>query len=230
MDWPSILPWARTVDLSQKILYPTNFFFVARKTEDRVLQVVAPKLGADTEQELPIDNNTEVRVVNAIGRPMAEKPALNSDERVEVKVTREVNPLFWAFLAFLAAIALLVPLALRSSHRRRDVVSDDDDWEEIELREAGLSRVASRSSGGEPSKNANVVSGVSRPTSRAINGAHAAFSSGDLPTPIPSNVQSLIEEIAQLDEAWEQGQVEEADYRQRRAAWKQQIAASLSQL
>jgi hypothetical protein len=132
IDWPSVLPWARTVSLSQKVLYPTNFLFVARTSEDKVLQVVAPKLSKDEEQQLPIDGQTETRVVNSIGRPMGDTPALKPEERLDIKVSREVNPLFWAFLSFLVVMCVAVPLALRGSRRapRPDFVDDD---EEVDL-------------------------------------------------------------------------------------------------
>jgi hypothetical protein len=39
IDWPSRLPWKRSVDLSREVQYPTRFFFVQRSQDDGALQV-----------------------------------------------------------------------------------------------------------------------------------------------------------------------------------------------
>jgi hypothetical protein len=214
LDWPSSLPWARRVELSQKVLYPTNFLFVARKTEDRVLQVTSPRLSKDQEQELPIDGNTEVRVVNAIGRPMGDTPALKTDERIEIAVQREVNPLFWAFCAFLGAVALAVPLALRGAKRRP---ADDDQWEEEELPISPTPTPARAQS--------------ARTQSARLQGARAQ---GALASAASANwrndarAQALIAEIAEMDAAAERGEAPDG-HEELRAARKEQLVALAAQ-
>jgi hypothetical protein len=73
MDWPSQMPWAKRVDLSRKIMYPTKFFFIARKTDDKGLQVAAPKLLADQEAELPIEDATRSVSSTRLGARWATK-------------------------------------------------------------------------------------------------------------------------------------------------------------
>lgn len=233
MDWPSVLPWARTVSLSQRVLYPTNFFFVARKTDDRVLQVTAPRLGKDEEQDLPIGQATETRVVNAIGRPISEKAALNADEKLDISIKREVNPLFWAFTAFLAAIFLVVPLALRGARKR---TSGAEEWDEEPFEEAWQEdepwqdEPSSHQVAASARTSANGAAGAgARPNRSAERGASARVSTahsgsgavgGGL---LNGRAQPQIEAIASLDEAFEAGKLSESEYRRRRAQSKSRL-------
>ncbi len=230
MDWPSVLPWARTVSLSQRILYPTNFFFVARKTEDRVLQVTAPRLGKDEEQQLPIGQETQTRVVNAIGRPISETPALNADERVEVSITREVNPLFWAFTAFLAAIVIAVPLALRGARHRSAQAEAWQDEEPFEEDEAYQDELASHQVAEAARAGAGNGGALNRGGNRgAERGAGARVSTAYSGSGAPAGGllsgpgRAQIEAIAQLDEEFEAGRLGEAEYRRRRAQSKSHL-------
>ncbi len=225
MDWPSVLPWARTLSLSQRVLYPTNFFFVARKTDDRVLQVTAPRLGKDEEQQLPIGQETETRVVNAIGRPIAETPALNADEHLEISIKREVNPLFWAFVAFLAAIVLAVPLALRGARKRSAAAEDWEDEgpyedEELVSQQAAVAGRASEENGAlrNLGENRGAERGAGARVSTAYSGS-GALEDGLL----RGRERAQIEAIAQLDEEFEAGRLGEAEYRRRRAQSKNRL-------
>jgi hypothetical protein len=228
IDWPSSLPWARKVDLSQRVLYPTNYFFVARKTDDKVLQVAAPRLGKDEEQELPIGDETEVRVVNSVGRPASPTPALKADERLQIAVSREVNPLFWTFAAFLAAIVLAVPLALRGAKNRgRGATLDEDDSDLDDLEEevrvpvrVAASRKNSALTGAEPRASARV--------SIAYSGAGAfagASASGLLDGPARAGIES----IASLDEDLEAGRLSAAEHGARRARVKEALLKLLEE-
>ena len=217
LAWPSALPWARQVDVSQKILYPTKFFFIARKTDDRVLQVTAPQLSPDTEQELPIDGNSEIRVVNSIGRPMGNEAALQPETQLNMTIKREVNALFWVFVAFLTALLLGVPLVLRASKRRptaRENRYDDDGFEDEErwLDEA------------EPANAASVVSAA------AMNDGAGAQRNGTHFSPLHTSpqAQALIEEIAQLDDKFERGEIDEAAYQEQRKGRKALLLKQLS--
>jgi hypothetical protein len=91
----------------------TKFFFVARTTEDKELQVVAPKLSPDTEAEVPLENKTEVRLVNSLGAPMMPQggapPALSADDEMKISVSRPVSATFWGFAAMTLALCLFLP-------------------------------------------------------------------------------------------------------------------------
>ena len=112
VDWAGKMPWSHRVDLSRKLIYPVRFFFVNRAEGDRSLVVEAPQLSADTDQGIPVNGQTETRIVNSKGFPMSDEPVFDAGTQVAVSVSRPVNPLFWAFLMFLAALILMVPLAL----------------------------------------------------------------------------------------------------------------------
>jgi hypothetical protein len=226
VDWPSVLPWARQVDLSQKILYPTNFFFVARTTEDKVLQVTAPKLSADTPQQLPIDEQQETRLVNSIGAPMSSKPALDPETPLSIQVRREVNPLFWAFLAFIIAFCLAVPVVLRTG-RKRSAASewDDDDDLETSVEPASATLVNERTST-RVSETERASQNASATDYGAQNGAIRR--EGLSPAVLSPQAQKLIEQIAQLDEEHAAGGLEDALYQSRRAAWKEQVIEMLA--
>ena len=125
VDWPSKLPWAKTVDLGREAAYPTKFFFVARETDDKELQVSAPQLGAEGPQELPVDGKTETRIVNSIGSPMQPRASVPAGEQLEVKISRPVSSLFWGFAGLVGALCLFLPLALIKPKRaeRREIGS-----------------------------------------------------------------------------------------------------------
>src|SRR5690606_18123223 len=80
LDWPSKLPWKRSLDLSREIQYPTRFFFVQRSDTERGLQVkgsvISDKekkpLSSDQTVQLNINGESQGRVINAIGSPKSE--------------------------------------------------------------------------------------------------------------------------------------------------------------
>jgi len=112
MDWPSTLPWKRTLDFSRKVQYPTKFFFVARNADEKRLEVTAPLLSAPQEAPLAINGAMETRTVNAIGRPMGGDAVLKAGDDLKIQISSPVNPLFWGFLGFLILFCLAVPAAL----------------------------------------------------------------------------------------------------------------------
>ncbi len=113
VEWPSRLPWAKTVDLSREVGYPTKFFFVARETGDKEIKVDAPILGPEGPQQLPVNGKTETRLVNSIGAPMAGGPtALKAGQTLDIKISRPVSNLFWGFAGLVGAMCLFLPVAL----------------------------------------------------------------------------------------------------------------------
>jgi hypothetical protein len=200
MDWPSKLPWAKTLDLSREANYPTKFFFVARETSDKELKVDAPLLGPDTPQQLPVDGKTETRIVNSIGAPMAgpegAPPAVAGGKMIDVKISRPVSNLFWGFAGLVGAMCLFLPVALLKPKRTE---------------RSGTQSVFSGTSarGGE---NGEFV---------PLNGFAVA------PNLTPPS-RELVQRIADLDDAFEAKQIDEATYQAQRATWKKQLIDSLA--
>jgi hypothetical protein len=203
MDWPSILPWAKKVDLSRTIHYPTKFFFVARTTGDKSLQVTAPKLSPDEEQQLPIDGDMQTRIVNAIGAPMMPEAALHPENQLSIQVSKPGNPLIWAFAGLTLAICLFIPIAMTRPKRGLQKISNSS-----EPRPAGIVNVQTSPLGG--------FSDLSIP----LNGFGTQLA-------LTPESQELIERIAELDDRYEAGQLEGAEYQAQRSAWKKQLIESL---
>lgn len=203
MDWPSVLPWAKQVDLSRTIHYPTKFFFVARTTADKALQITAPKLSPDEEQELPIDGDTQVRIVNAIGAPMMPQAALKPEDKLEVRVARPGNPLIWAFAGLTLAICLFIPIAMT-----RPKKGFQKNQNSTEPSSAGIVNVQTSPLGG--------FSDFSIP----LNGFGTQLA-------LTPESQELIEKIAELDDRYEAGQLNGTEYQAQRTAWKKQLIESL---
>jgi hypothetical protein len=207
VEWPSSLPWAKSVDLSRETIYPTKFFFVARETDDKGLQVSAPKLSPDTEAEIPIDGQSGKRIVNSVGAPMMPEggapPALPKGQELIINISRPVNPTFWGFAAMTVALCLFLPLAMIKPRR-------------------GAAKSTSGRNFSEPSNGAL----VSEQT--YASGAHFSPLNG-FGTDLALNASSrdLIQKIADLDDSREAGQIGEEEYQSRRAAWKKQLIESL---
>ena len=200
--WPSNLPWAKTVDLGREAAYPTKFFFVARETEDKELEVFAPQLNGEEPQQLPVDGKTETRLVNAIGAPMAmpgkeaTPPAVPAGKQLEIKISRPVSGLFWGFAGLVGAMCLFLPLALLKPKR-------------AERREIGSVSSHTSARGGQ------------EPDFAPLNGFALAPTLG-------SSSRELVQKIADLDDAFEAKQIDEAAYQNQRAAWKKQLIDSLA--
>lgn len=194
------LPWAKGgIDLSRRLQYPVKFFFVAREASDRKLQIEAPRLGRDQEAPVPIGGAMQTRIVNPIGGPMLRAPVLNNGEMISIKVTRPVNVLVWAFVAFVGALFLVVPLALvgtRKGRRAPQIVAPSAPHE-----------VAVKSR--EPVAQASVIRRI-------------------LPPRMPDEAQVWVDRIAQLDDEWESGSLERDDYLQRRDHAKNEVVSVLS--
>ncbi len=196
MDWPSKLPWGKTVDLSREATNPTKFFFVARQTDDKELQVSAPQLGAEAPMNLPVDGKTETRLVNAVGAPNGDAAGVPAGEMLDVKVSRPVSGLFWGFAGLVGALCLFLPVALLKPKRAE--------------RRTGASVSSHTSARG--AENAGFA---------PLNGFAVA------PTLTPDS-RELVQHLADLDDAFEAGQVDEAAYQSQRAAWKKQLIDSLA--
>ena len=216
MDWPSPLPWAKKIDLSREIDYPTQFFFVARLPDDKNLEVEAPLLGQATDADLPIDGKTETRIVNSIGAPQmpgmpgGEKndPVLSAGSKMPVVIERPVNPLFWAFSAMVVGLIVFLPVAMIKPRRDRSA--------------AKSVKSAERSAG----QRVKLPASVAPPTAVVAGGASSASNGADLT--LTPQAQTLIAQIAQLDDEHEAGRIENQDYQARRAAWKAQLMDTLN--
>ena len=205
MDWPSKLPWAKKIDLSREINYPTQFFFVARLPDDKNLDVAAPLLGAATSTDLPVGDKTETRVVNSIGAPQMPgmpgaantDPVLAAGKMMPMVISRPVNPLFWAFAALTAGLVVFLPFAMIKPRRSKSA---------------------------EPQKSARVKLPTSAPGAASAigNGFH-----GSEDVTLSPGARDLIAQIARLDDEHEAGRIEDAAYHSQRAAWKAELMQSL---
>jgi hypothetical protein len=197
------MPWTRGgVDLSRRLLYPTKFFFVARIEADRKLKIAAARLGTDQETSLPLDGSMQTRIVNSIGPSKDNTPVLEAGTLVAINVTRPINPLVWAFVAFVGALCAVVPLTLLRGRGGRH-------GEPIEAALDGSVKTA------EPALDASVKQrNPLVATAPSTPGSGAAG---------PAQLQDLIEKIAHLDDEWEAGAIERDEYQNRRAAWKRTV-------
>ncbi len=224
MDWPSGLPWARRLDLSRQVLYPTGFFFVAREEAERSLKVHAPQLSADRNEQLPIGGQIETRIVNMIGEPQGPMsggatsaragPALKPGTRLEIRVEQAINPLFWVFLTFVVALCVVVPLALRSSHRGTG--------------EPGSELAAETNRGSSKMTERLPQASVSGGTSKLLEASDRQSEKFGSDFAMTDETQVLIHKIARLDDEWEAGAIEAAEYQRQRAAWKERLVELLS--
>ena len=199
VPWPPTMPWSSGLDLSKTIDYPTNFFFVARETDDKKIQVTAPQLGPDEEQPLPIGDKQEVRIVNSIGAPTIDSPALKAGQRVEIHVGRPVSPLFYAFCLFVGALFIMVPATLVGGRRAKQ----------------GMLNGSSKTL--EPSGTGGVYAASLTPSG---GGERFAISTD-------SRARHLVQEIARLDDAWEAGTLDADAYQTQRAAWKAELVKQM---
>jgi len=204
MDWPSRLPWQRSLDLSREVQYPTRFFFVQRDATDRVLQVSGflktdkeeTPLSGDQSIQMDIDGQPQDRVINAIGNPKAQESILAPGNELHIEVSSPINPAFWAFLAFLVLLIILIPFAL---------------WR----RTAPPSPAAAKADKiGEPVQPQSVYDGTQQ---------HESAGADWLQTP---DAAQLIAQIAALDEDHEAGRISDEEYRQQRAAYKRALMQS----
>lgn len=207
IDWPSSMPWGKNIDLTRKAIYPTKFFFVARTTEDKDLRVTAPKLSPDTEAPVPIDGQTQTRIVNSIGAPMMPQggapPALAAGNELTVSVSKPVNPTFWGFAAMTVALCLFLPLAMVKPRKDKAKSGRNPNF-------------------AEPSYSAL----VSEQTS-VTDGVFTALNGFGTDLALNGTSRDLIQKIADLDDQREAGKIDESEYQTRRATWKKQLIESL---
>lgn len=207
VPWPSKLPWAKKVDLGRELGYPTKFFFVARESEDKDLSVLSTKLSADTSQELPIDGKTEVRLVNSVGAPMGGTPPIPAGQKMDVAISRPVNPLFWGFAAMVGALCVFLPLALVKPRGRAKSV-ERPQTENVNVQSLARDGVAGAS---------NLDFGSFGP----LNGLGTELAASP-------DARALIQKIADLDDLFEAGKMDEASYQSQRSTWKKQLIEALA--
>ena len=220
MDWPSKLPWAKKIDLSREISYPTQFFFVARLPDDKNIEVEAPLLGASSSTEIPVGDKTEERVVNSIGSPQMlgmpgakeTGPVLPANKMMPVVISRPVNPLFWAFAALTGGLVVFLPLAMVKPRRAKSAEPKVGGRVKLPTSAPGTPVALGASANGNGHHNGN--------------GTNGSVAGADL-TPSPQ-ARELIAQIARLDDEHEAGRVEDAAYRSQRAAWKEQLLQQLN--
>ncbi len=223
VDWPSKLPWAKKIDLSREIAYPTQFFFVARLPDDKNLEVEAPLLGEATDADLPIDGKTETRVVNSIGAPQMPgmpgggdlKPAVEAGTKMSVVVERPVNPLFWAFAAMTLGLLVFLPVAMIKPRRHKSAER---------IADKGVKLPASVPIAANAAPTVANGNGVGGPISASA--PTGTMSAADLT--LTPQAQILIAQIAQLDDEHEAGRIEDSDYQARRAVCKAQLMEKLN--
>ena len=205
MDWPSTLPWKRTLNFSHKVQYPTKFFFVARNADEKRLEVTAPLLSAPQEAPLAINGAMETRTVNAIGRPMGGEAVLKPGDDLKIQISSPVNPLFWGFLGFMILFSLAVPAALL----RRSIPG-----------KTATSKIE------EPPVTGSVYPRTLAPVTEMTN---ATVAEDDGPINFSSETSGLIESIAKLDEEFDKGELAHAEYSRRRQNLKSQVVEQLLQ-
>ena len=232
VDWPSKLPWAKKIDLSREIAYPTQFFFVARVTDDKNLEVEAPLLGTASEAEINVEDKTETRIVNSIGAPQMpgmpggdkNDPVLAAGSKMPVVIERPVNPLFWAFSAMVIGLLVFLPIAMIKPRRDKSAAP------------------AIKSAEREPDKRVKLPASVATPATASVSNSLSADASADANAAasaakslnngtdlaLTPQAQMLIAQIAQLDDEHEAGRIEADDYQARRAAWKAQLIDKLN--
>ena len=218
VDWPSKLPWAKKIDLSREVAYPTQFFFVARLPDDKNLEVEAPLLGKATDADVPIDGKTETRIVNSIGMGMPGKglkPAVEAGTKMSVVIERPVNPLFWAFAAMTLGLLVFLPVAMIKPRRHKSAERAADKGVKLPASVPVLANGATKAANGN---------GASGPILASAAGGETDIADLTL-TP---QAQMLIAQIAQLDDEHEAGRIEADEYRAQRAAWKAQLIEKLN--
>jgi hypothetical protein len=200
MKWPSSLPWARTLDFSRRLQYPTKFFFVAREDADKKLKIESPKLSKDQQAPVNINGQPQTRWVNVAGRPMGDKPVLQSGDELNIKISSPVEPLFWGFLGFVVLMLVAIPAVLFRRGKTR-------------LANEASSRKIAEPKFSEPQQTASVSMQPSTP---------------DAPVYTPQ-AEELIERIARLDDEYARGQVDGAEYQKQRSVWKDAVVEQLLQ-
>ncbi|PQV65545.1 hypothetical protein B1R32_101287 [Abditibacterium utsteinense] len=215
VDWPSRLPWAKNIDLGRKTVYPTKFFFVARTTQDKDLQVTAPKLSPDTDAPVPIDGQTQTRIINSLGAPMMPQggapPALGAGQDLSIEVSKPVSSTFWGFAAMTVALCLFLPVAMIKPKRKIG-----------QSAQAGVAAGATGSNFAEPLNRALVSEQTSVPGAIFV-----ASNAAGTDLALTSTSRDLIQKIADLDDLREAGKVADDEYQARRTAWKTQLIESL---
>ena len=193
IDWPSRLPWERSVDLSSEVQYPTKFFFVQRSSEDGALQVTGSKLSGDKSVKMNIDGKPIDSIINAVGDPQGAKTALLPGDQLQIQVSSPINPTFWAFLGFLVLLIILIPLSLW----RRSASPSPDETKADKMEEP----VDDQSVYGK-----TLQSGTT--------------STDWLKTPAAA---ALIDQMAALDEAYDAGEMDDKEYQNQRDVCKRAL-------
>lgn len=198
MDWPSPWPWSKQLDFSRHVLYPTSFFFVNRKPDDKELKVEAPLLSADQVQQVPIDGQTQDRLVNAVGQPMG-PPSLKPDQELKITISRPAPASMYGFAALAVAICLFIPVAMARPKGGKGQRAKSEEPAVL-----GIVNGQTSTPGGFPEY------------SLTLNGFGTDLALG-------AESRELIEKIATLDDRREAGVIDEDEYRTQRVAWKKRL-------
>jgi len=193
IDWPSRLPWKRSVDLTTEVQYPTKFFFVQRAAEDGALQVTGARLSGDSSVKMNIDGKPIDSLINAVGNPQGTEIALKPGDPLQITVSSPINPTFWAFLGFLILLIILIPLSLW----RRSAKPSPNEVKADKM--------------GEPVNEQSVYG-------KTLN--TGAASTDWIKTPAAA---ALIEQIAALDETYAAGNIDQDEYYSQRDACKRAL-------
>ena len=211
------LKWKRNIDLSRRVLYPTKYFAIARGGADKeTLLITAPQLGEARKPEVAMGASAD-SLVNAVGRPMSATPVFKGAEMLQIQITRKPKPIIWMFFALTALLCVFVPGAMlwsRKARRAKPIAQHI----EYSNQPSDSQRVAKSA---EPLQKASVYTGT-----YPQNDASVA-PNRELHPREPQSSEALIEEIAVLDDCWENRQISQEEYQSQRALLKQQLVAAM---
>lgn len=207
------LPWTREVDLSRRLLYPTKYFAVVRGLNDENnLLIESKQLGEARKPTVAMGSESAGQsIINAVGRPMQAKPTFVSGTTLNITLTRPTKPIIWLFIGLTALLCVFLPGAMWWSRKRNKP--------NIEYSMPNNSRPMTSPNGksAEPSSTTSVITRNS-----LSNGAKTVEANDN-----DDKTQHSIEQIAALDDAWDDGELSQEDYRSQRAALKEQLKSQL---
>lgn len=209
------LPWTREVDLSRRLLYPTKYFAVVRGLSDEnTLLIKAPQLGEARKPTVSMGSaGAGESVINAVGRPMQAKPTFEANTVINITLTRPTKPIIWLFIGLTAMLCIFLPGAMLWSRKSKRNAN-------IEYSMSDNSHMATSPNGksAEPPSTASVI------TRNSLSGR---AKNGEIKSANDDQTQRIIEQIAALDDAWDDGDLLHEAYHTQRAALKEQLKSQI---
>lgn len=230
------LPWVREVDLSRRLIYPTKYFAVVRGLNDEnTLLIDAKQLGEARKPNVSMGSESAGQsVINAVGRPMQAQPTFVAGTTLNITLTRPTKPIVWMFIGLTALLCVFLPGAMMWSRKSRQKAN-------IEYSKSGKSGAGAQSSDAafaQTVENANVATRARVADGKSAEPLLAASvitrkssigrtENGEQNVAIKSGKQQLIDEIAALDDAWDNGELSPEAYHAERAALKERLKLQL---